>query len=110
MKNMLYISAILILLIITADKSYCLDLNKMTNQVSLRCPEGTVDIGDSEGEVLKRCGHPLRIVDRPNSGPIWIYHFYNDVSMFYLTILYGNLQRISIAPCSPNKSECFDVR
>ena len=101
MKNKLYMSAILILLILTADKSYCLDLNNMKYQFSLRCPGGIVEVGDREREVRKKCGNPLEIVNRPLSAPIWIYHFYNEKYMFYLTISYGNLERIGVAPLQP---------
>ena len=110
MKNIFFLSAILILLIIIAEKSYCLDISNMRDQSTLRCRGGVVAIGDSDRYVRGKCGEPLEIANRQDFGPIWIYHFRNDRFMFYLAFLHGNLQRIASAPCNPNEYECFDLR
>jgi hypothetical protein len=72
MKNVLYMGAVLLLLMLLADKSYCLDIMNLRDQSTLRCPGGIVALGDSEINVQRRCGDPLKIADRQNSGPIWI--------------------------------------
>jgi hypothetical protein len=110
MKHILYRSAILSLLILTASTSNALDIMNLRDQASLRCPSGIVARGDSEIQVRERCGDPLKIAHRQDFGPIWIYHFGQGRFMFYLAFLHGNLQRIASAPCSPNREECFDVR
>ena len=110
MKNIFFLSAVLILLTQFADKSYCLDISNMADQSTLRCRGGVVAIGDSERDVLDKCGDPLEIAHKQDYGPIWIYHFYNDRFMYYLEILHGNLQRIGSAPCDQNRYECFDLR
>jgi hypothetical protein len=102
MKNIVYVSAILILLIGVADKSYCLDIMNLRDQASFRCPGGIVARGDSEIQVRERCGGPLKIADRQDFG--------QSRFMFYLAFLHGNLQRIASAPSSPNRAECFDIR
>ena len=110
MKQILYTSAILLLLIFTADTSYALDIMNLRDRASLRCPGGIVARGDSESRVRERCGEPLKIATRQDFGPIWIYHFGQDRFMHYMAFLHGNLQRIASAPCSPNRDECLDVR
>jgi hypothetical protein len=110
MKKILYMSAILILLILLADKSYGLDIFNLRDQASLRCPSGLVARGDTDTFVRQRCGEPLKIAHRQDFGPIWIYHFGQDRFMFYLDFLHGNLQRIASARCSPNREECFDIQ
>jgi len=110
MKKILYMSAILILLILLADKSYSFDIFNLRDQASLRCPSGLVARGDKDTFVRQRCGEPLKIAHRQDFGPIWIYHFGQDRFMFYLAFLHGNLQRIASARCSPNREECFDIQ
>ena len=110
MKKIIYVSAILILLIVVADKSYCLDKLNLRDQSTLRCEGGIVARGDSEIKVRERCGDLLKIAHRQDFGPIWIYHFGQSRFMFYLAFLHGNLQRIASAPCSLNRAECFDIR
>ena len=110
MKNILYIGAILLLLILVADESYCFDIMNLRDQSSLRCPGGIVARGDSDIDVQRRCGEPLKIASRQDFGPIWIYHFRQGRFMHYLAFQNGNLQRIASAPCNPNRPECLDIR
>ena len=110
MKHILYKSAILLLLILTTDLSYALDIMNLRDRSSLRCPSGIIARGDSESRVRERCGDPLKIATRQDFGPIWIYHFRQDRFMFYLAFLHGNLQRIASAPCNPNRAECLNVK
>ena len=110
MKHLLYKSAVLLLLILSTGTSHALDIMNLRDQASLRCPGGIVARSDSEIRVQERCGDPLKITNRQDFGPIWIYHFGQDRFMFYLAFLRGNLQRIASAPCSPNRAECLDIR
>jgi hypothetical protein len=110
MKNVLYVGTGLLLLMLLADKSHCQDIMNLRDQSTLRCPGGIVARGDSERVVQRRCGDPLKIADRQDSGPIWIYHFRGGRFMYYLTFLHGNLQRIGSATCNPNRPECLDIR
>ncbi len=110
MKNVLYTGTVLLLLMLLADKSYCLDIMNLRDQSTLRCPGGIVARGDSELHVQRRCGDPLKIADRQDFGPIWIYHFRGGRFMYYLAFLNGNLQRIVSATCNPNRPECLDIR
>lgn len=110
MKNVLYTGAVLLLLMLSADRSYGLDIMNLRDQSTLRCPGGIVARGDSELHVQRRCGDPLKIASRQDFGPIWIYHFRGGRFMYYLTFLNGNLQRILSATCNPNRPECLDVR
>ena len=110
MKKTLYMSAILMLLILLADKSYSFDIFNLRDQASLRCPSGLVARGDTDTFVRQRCGEPLKIAHRQDFGPIWIYHFGQDRFMFDLAFQNGNLQRIAGAPCNPNRPECLDIR
>ncbi|MBT8366293.1 MAG: DUF2845 domain-containing protein [Deltaproteobacteria bacterium] len=110
MKKIIYTITILLLLILVTDISYSLDIMNLRDQSTLRCPGGIVARGDSDIDVQRRCGDPLKIANRQDFGPIWIYHFGQDRFMFYFAFLHGNLQRIASAPCNPNRPECFDVR
>jgi hypothetical protein len=107
MKNALRIGAALLLLMLLADDSYCQVVN-MRDQSTLRCSGGIVARGDSERDVQRRCGAPLKIAQPQDSGPVWIYH--GGRFMYYLTIVHGNVQRIRSATCSPNRPECLDIR
>ena len=110
MKNILCIVVISLLLILVADESYCFDIMNLRDQTTLRCPGGIVARGDSDIDVQRRCGEPLKIASRQDFGPIWIYHLGNGRFMHYLAFLNGNLQRIASAPCNPNRPECLDIR
>jgi len=61
MKKVLYVGTALLLLMLLADKSYCLDIMNLRDQSTLRCPRGIVARGDSEINVQRRCGDPLKI-------------------------------------------------
>ncbi|MBT8331435.1 MAG: DUF2845 domain-containing protein [Deltaproteobacteria bacterium] len=110
MKKILYTCAIILLLVFLTDTSYALDIMNLRDQSTLRCPGGIVARGDSDIRVTERCGDPLKIANRQDFGPIWIYHFGQERFMFYLSFLHGNLQRIASARCSPNRAECLDIR
>ena len=110
MKKLRYMGAILLLLILMTDISYGFDIMNLRDQSTLRCPGGIVARGDSDIDVQRRCGEPLKIAYRQDFGPIWIYHFRNDRFMFYLAFLHGNLQRIASATCNPDRPECLDIR
>jgi hypothetical protein len=110
MKKVLYIGTVLLLLMLFADDSYCLDIMNLRDQSTLRCPGGIVARGDSEMNVRRRCQDPLKIADRQDSGPIWIYHFPGRRFMYYMTFSNGNLQRILSATCNPDRPECLDIR
>ena len=110
LRNILCIVTILILLILVADNSFCLDIFKLPDQAALRCPGGRVALGDSEMDVRHRCGDPLKIAAGQDFGPVWIYHFRRDRVMFYLAFSNANLQRIARAPCHPSRADCLDIR
>ena len=109
-RNVFYLSATLILLIMLTERSYAIDLNNYADQSSLRCRGGIVAIGDLDRSVQNKCGDPLEIARKQDYGPIWIYHFYQSKWMYYLAFSNGKLQRIVSAPCNPNRYECFDLR
>ena len=110
MKNLLHIGVIWILLILMANQSYGFDIMNLRDQSTLRCPGGIVARGDSDIDVQRRCGEPLKVAYRQDFGPIWIYHFGQGRFMHYLAFLHGNLQRIASARCNPDKPECLDIR
>ncbi len=110
MKNMLAIAAIQASLILTANNSHGFDIMNLRDQSTLRCPGGIVARGDSDTDVQRRCGEPIKVAYRQDFGPIWIYHFGQGRFMYYLAFLHGNLQRIASARCNPNKAECLDIR
>ena len=110
MKYKLYTGVTLVLLILVVNNSYSLDIMNLRDQSTLRCRGGIVARGDSEIDVQRRCGDPLKIAHRQDFGPIWIYHFGNGRFMHYLAFLNGNLQRIASAPCNPDRPECLDIR
>jgi hypothetical protein len=110
MKNkMLFYTTIFAWLIIFAGSSYSIDWNSLADQSSYRCSGGIVAVGDSDREVRKKCGAPLKIARRQDFGPIWIYYEDQDNFMYYLPFLNGKLQRIVGAPCSPDDADCLDV-
>ena len=110
MKDLLHIGAIFVLLILMANQSYGFDIMNLRDQSTLRCQGGIVARGDSDIDVQRRCGEPLKVAYRQDFGPIWIYHFGQGRFMYYLAFLHGNLQRIASARCNPSKPECLDIR
>ncbi len=109
-KKFIFTTAILLLPALMTDTSYALDIMNLRDQSSLRCPSGIIARGDRDIDVERRCGEPLKIANRQDFGPIWVYHFGQDRFMFYLAFLHGNLQRIASAPCNPSQPECLDIR
>lgn len=110
MKNMFALGAILTLLILTANDSRGFDIMNLRDQSTLRCPGGIVARGDSDIDVQRRCGEPIKVAYRQDFGPIWTYHFGQARFMYYLAFLHGNLQRIASARCNPNRPGCLDIR
>ena len=84
MKNIQYIGVISMLLTLAADYSYSLDIMNLRDQTTLMCRGGIVARGDSDLDVQRRCGEPLKIASRQNFGPIWVYHFGQGRFMYYL--------------------------
>ena len=109
-RNTLILGTALTLLIIFVDKSHSIDFNNLVDQSSYRCSGGVVAVGDIDRDVRKKCGDPLEIGKRQDSGPIWIYYEDQANFMYYLPFLNGKLQRIVGAPCSPDDPECLDLR
>ena len=109
-KNMLYVAVALALLSVYVGNSDSIDFNSLADQSSLRCSNGVVGIGDLDREVREKCGSPLQIGRRQDSGPVWIYHEDQANYMYYLPFLNGKLQRIVSAPCSPDDPDCLDLR
>lgn len=109
-RNILFLGATLVLLIIFAEKSFSIDFNSLADQSSYRCPGGVVATGDLDRFVREKCGDPLEIGRRQDTGPIWIYHTAQGNFMYYLVFVNGRLQRIVGAPCSPDDADCFDLR
>jgi hypothetical protein len=109
-RNILFLGVTLVLLIIFAEKSYSIEFNSLADQSSYRCSGGVVAIGDLDRSVREKCGDPLEIGRRQDSGPIWIYHTAQGNFMYYLVFLNGRLQRIVSAPCSVDDPDCFDLR
>ena len=107
-KNALCVGSGLLLLMLLADESRCQEVVNLRDQSTLRCSGGIVARGDSERDVQRRCGAPLKIAQPQDSGPVWIYH--GGRFMYYLTIVHGNVQRIRSATCNPNRPECLDIR
>ena len=109
-RNILFLGAASALLIIFAGKSFSVEFNSLADQSSYRCSGGVVAIGDLDRSVREKCGDPLEIGRRQDSGPIWIYHKAQGNFMYYLVFVNGRLQRIVGAPCSPDDPDCFDLR
>jgi hypothetical protein len=110
MKCIYYACVIILLLAFMTNTTNALDIMNLRDQSSLRCPSGIIARGDRDIDVERRCGAPLKIANRQDFGPIWVYHFGQDRFMFYLAFLHGNLQRIASAPCNPSQPECLDIR
>ena len=109
-RNTLFWGAALALLIIFVDTSHSIDFNSLDDQDTFRCSEGVVAVGDLDTDVRGKCGDPLKIGRRQDSGPIWIYYEDQANFMYYLEFLNGKLQRILAAPCSPEDANCLDLR
>ncbi|MEE9495280.1 MAG: DUF2845 domain-containing protein [Desulfobacterales bacterium] len=109
-RNILFLGVTLVLLIIFTEKSNSIEFNSLADQSSYRCSGGVVAIGDLDRSVREKCGDPLEIGRRQDSGPIWIYHTAQGNFMYYLVFLNGRLQRIIGAPCSVDDPDCFDLR
>ncbi len=109
-RNIFFWGVIFVLLLIFTAQSYSIEFNSLADQSSYRCSDGVVAIGDLDRSVREKCGDPLEIGRRQDSGPIWIYHKSQGNFMYYLVFLNGRLQRIVGAPCSPDDPDCFDLR
>ena len=109
-RNALSLVTAVACLILFADFSLSVDFNSLADQSSYRCSGGVVAVGDIDRDVRKKCGDPLEIGKRQDSGPIWIYYEDQANFMYYLPFLNGKLQRIVGAPCSPDDPECLDLR
>jgi len=110
MKTFSYLVAVLVVLVPFSGKAPAIDFNSLADQSSYRCSGGVVSTGDLDRDVRGKCGDPLEIGRRPDSGPIWIYHADQARFMYYLVFLNGKLQRIVGAPCTPDDADCFDLR
>ena len=109
-RNMLYFGVTFALLLAFAGKSHSLDFNSLADQSSFRCSGGVVSVGDSDRDVLEKCGDPIEIVRIQDYGPIYIFFHEQATFMYYLEFLNGKLQRIVGAPCSPDNPDCFDLK
>ena len=111
MKNKIFFFiSIFASLMIFAGSLYSIVWNSLTDQSSYRCSGGVIGVGDLDTDVREKCGAPLKIGQRQDFGPIWIYYEDQDNFMYYLPFLNGRLQRVVGAPCSPDDADCLDLR
>ena len=90
---------------------YAIDLDIWADQSTYRCGGGVVATGDSERDVIEKCGEPIKITRRESdSYDIWIYYFGGSRFMYYFGFLHGRLQRIVSAACDNNDPDCYDLR
>ena len=110
-RSIIFLSALLALSVILAERSYSININNLADQSSYRCYGGIVSTGDSERSVSDKCGAPLERTRRQSdSYDIWIYHFGQSNFMYYFGFLHGRLQRIVSAPCKATDYACYDLR
>jgi hypothetical protein len=83
-RNILFLGVTLVLLIIFAEKSNSIEFNSLADHSSYRCSGSVVAIGDLDRSVREKCGDPLEIGRRQDSGPIWIYHTAQGNFMYYI--------------------------
>ena len=110
-RSIIFLSALLALSVILAERSYSININNLADQSSYRCYGGIVSTGDSERSVSDKCGAPLERTRRQSdSYDIWIYQFGQSNFMYYFGFLHGRLQRIVSAPCKATDTACYDLR
>lgn len=109
-RNTFYFGTALVFLIFFSENIFAIDFNSLADQSSYRCSGGVVAIGDSDRDVQDKCGDPLEIGARQDSGPVWIYHHQQANFMYYLVFANGKLQRIVGSSCSVDDPACFDLR
>ena len=109
-KIILLFVVTLSMVIVIAQNSYAANIFNLADQSTLRCSGGIVATGDSDREVMQKCGKPLEVQSKQDYGPIWIYNMGQSKFMYYLAFQFGKLQRIVSAPCNSNDYECYDLR
>ena len=72
-----------------------------TDETSLWCSDGIVNMRDTEAEVLEKCGEPTRkerstpsdhfTLPKPN---VWVYDFGSSSFVHYITFTRGKVERI----------------
>jgi hypothetical protein len=109
-RNIIYVGVALALMILIVETSYSIDYWNLADQSSYRCPGGIVALGDLDRSVREKCGDPLEITRREDTGPIWIYHFGQSRFMYYFGFSFGKLQRIVSRACDSGDPNCYDLR
>jgi len=110
-RSIIFLSTILAVLSVFAERSYSININNLADQSSYRCYGGIVSTGDSERSVKDKCGAPIERTRRQSdSYDIWIYKFGQSDFMYYFGFLHGRLQRIVSAPCKATDAVCYDLR
>ena len=74
---------------------------------TVRCSGRLVSIGDLSGDVLKKCGEPIRetrILDEPHR--IWVYRLGRSGQVYYLAFIHEKLQRIYDVKCLQDNPDC----
>ena len=83
------ILSFLIVFFVCASSSFAADREDVS---ALGCSDGTVNIGDSKSDVLKKCGEPTR--KEGFQEYLWIYDFGSSKLVYYLTFTGERLERI----------------
>jgi hypothetical protein len=93
-----FVLSFLMLMFAHSLSSFAIDRE---DKSSLGCSDGIVNMGDTESEVIEKCGEPTRkersspsdhfTLPEPN---IWVYDFGSSSFVYYLTFTRGKVERI----------------
>ena len=78
-----------------------------TDLSSLQCSTDIVYIGNRSGDVLAKCGKPIKktqFIDQP--GIVWVYQLDQVDRVYYLAFVDGRLQRILDVRCLDDNPDC----
>jgi len=106
-----YLMALLLLPLIAAGQAAAIEIDFSNDHSSIRCSDGSVQVGDREQQVLDKCGDPVAIAPGDSDAyNIWVYQVGVSKFMYYLGFLNGRLEKIVSQPCINNDPNCYDAR